>query len=196
MYDNIADTEAYLAQTFVMYNGTPVQVRPGAIVDNGDIMIPIVEVGATRKANYVSLEDPGLNVRKFNVGYMQNGNDVIFLRRIPARIRQQGLSPGNNLVPADRMVALPPRLSGHVGFRDMLMKAYPTFEEAMYRLEAEPELVSVALSRDAAISRDPTFPQLMFLKYRGQTCAVKEGAKFSLSHQHQYLKELFEGLAA
>lgn len=141
----------------------------------------------------VPLNDPDLNFRIFNVGYI---NDVQykqahFLTRGTVRQQVQGLTPRALFTGNGR---IDDRLSGSKEFEDMLFKRYPTPEEAFQRLTEE-GWNSVAIGQHIAVGRDRDHKSLFKLFYRNQAVGIALGKKFSsftLEEEYTFLKEVLQ----
>ena len=102
----------------------------------------------------VPLNDPAVNVYNMRLGYLNSARakTAIYLTRRPVRRMNQGLCVDAitgyiNYLSANQLLSDP-------GFEDCLVGKYPSFSEAVERLEQDPTLVSVAFARNMAIERD------------------------------------------
>lgn len=197
MYDNANDAHRYLNNTVCMFDGKPVYVaecRRNRDNRNGiDVIAYPIPYTGLDAAFVIDLADARFNAMKFKLGYMQYGDDVVYLSRRPSRIQSQGLCGSNVTVRGNR------DLNGRGGFNvvvrekgfsDMMTGEYKTPDEARKMLTENPRLRAVPISRDIALKRHGTFKNLFFLAYKGEDVAYSDNPTFKLPEEYSYLNEI------
>lgn len=135
----------------------------------------------------VSQDDPSLNFRLFEVGYINDGHGkaAVWPQRTTARQQHQGLSGA--------LLNVNNRVMFGTGFVDMIAGRYPDRETAMKMLADD--WFSVAISPDFAVGRSRDHGAIRILLYRGREVGVAVGAKakmFVLNEEDAYLGDLLE----
>ena len=149
-----ADFEARLNGGVVLWKGIPHRVQ----VDGHQINLNDLVTGRAVERNIEPLDD-NLDISSPELGYINGEGAAFYLMRIPLRKYRQTLEAN-----AIKELILRQQGLGDTGgrgsellytkyFRDAFVKPYPTFEEAVRLLEDE-SMISVALNKNAAITRD------------------------------------------
>ena len=203
MYDNARDTRAYLEGSCIIYNGTMHYVA-GVRGDQPRIRLTLYPVpfdwtGARLPViAEVDLNDPGLNVFKIKLGYVNTARyGAVYISRKPSRITTQGLCASNlnfrsnsQMLRNDAQRTILAYIVDDLGLNVLCTGAYPTFDEAMDQLERNPQIQSVAFDRDLAVCRHTSFKNLFFLSYKGEDVAFTSNGEFALPSEFKYLNDV------
>lgn len=179
-----------------MFDGKPVYVsecrRNGLNRGIDVVTYPIPYTGLDAPIVF-DVSDDRFNAMKFKLGYMNYGNDAIYLSRRPSRIQSQGLCSSNVTIRGNGV------LGGRNGFSllireqgmaDMMTENYPSPDKARKILTERPNVRAVAISRDIALKRHRTFKNLFFLAYKGEDVAYSDNPTFKLPEEYSYLNEI------
>lgn len=197
-YDTLEQAQFRLRGSVILYQGRPCYVENVARGRAIPIRLTLHELpisgtvaqGAEGPVIQVDQEDPELDFRIFQLGYMndEGRRDARFITRASTRQQHQGLTRGTlHPQPANNaMLGVP--------MRDLLMGVYPDVDEAFKRIN-EGGWSSCAISRDFAVGRSQETPQVRTLLYRGRAVGVALGLKFQhflVNKEDAYLAEALQ----
>ncbi len=201
-YDNVENAAQHLQGCVVMYDDRPHYVREVYRQTNGkrDIMAILSAMPRMRDEIHVPIFDPLFDAKCLGqrLGYVNFGDTIgtLWLSRIPSRQYKQGLIRQNVLVTMgggrrDPGVRFDTLLQ-HAGLSDCLRGIYPTFDQAIQKLDDNPNLPSVAFHKHFALERQDLGYHL--LCYRNERVAWGDPKKFKLPEHFIYLKETLDKL--
>lgn len=150
-WNDPSDIYRYLNGTICMYDGKPVYVGH----DGQDKMLTLYNpVGKNDIICKIPYDDPLFDVESPRLGYMEKGEIVHYVMRVPQRQFSQGLTQRNVVfydIDGQESMKMGNRPLLSQEFVDMLLGRYRPFEESLELLDRQKE---VALSRDIAMKSE------------------------------------------
>lgn len=196
MYDSVEQTNLRLTCSIVIYGNRPAYVDDVVSDDFGKIYLRIRFLPRFEDSLRVRIDDPLLNVREFNLGYVNLPRISLYVTRTAGRQQKQGLAKGNMVIPMDRdgreSYSFNDLLRS-AGLVDCLKNKYPSFKTCVRQLESSDTLYSVAFNRRFALyhDKDLGFFEVM---YRGNRIAWGESTSLTMPSNLSYLRELINEL--
>jgi hypothetical protein len=185
-YTDVNDASQHLLGTVVLYDGNPVVVM-GIINDINGFEAQLVPCHPRGSDQFrVSLWDPKIKTRNFNLGYVNFGKSpgAVFLTRQPRRQYQQGLSDNNVVVSTgDRFSHI--RTSKN--FVDAMRGIYPSINDCIKRLQ-NGDCTSIAFNTEFALA-DNGESGIIRLMYREVEVGVVVNNTIFLGDQHKWLNK-------
>ena len=183
-YTDVNDASQHLLGTVVLYDGNPVVVM-GIINDINGFEAQLVPCHPRGKDQFrVSLWDPKIKTRNFNLGYVNFQSRVVFLTRNPRRQYQQGLSDNNVVVSTGERFSNV-RNSKH--FVDAVRGIYPSINDCIKRLQ-NADCASIAFNTEFALAGNGE-SGIIRLMYREVEVGVVVNNTIFLGDQHKWLNK-------
>jgi len=102
MYDSVEQTNLRLTSSIVIYDNRPAYVDDVGSTNNGSIFLRLRFLPKFDDSLRISINDPLLNMRDFNLGYVNLPRISLYITRAAGRQQKQGLAKGNLVIPEDR----------------------------------------------------------------------------------------------
>lgn len=194
-YTTVEDAQQHLLGSVIMFDGRPAYVQDVYASSTGGIHTRLRFLPRMNDEIQVSIFDPRVETKELGsrLGYLNVGGryGAQYVRRIPARQYKQGLVRQNVQIGGDHRSGSTFNFTDTLrtgAFVDMMTRVYPTFNESLDMLKANPELPSVAFNHDFAIVKQDLGYYL--IAYKGEQIAWGDPKEFKLPGQYHYLKEL------
>jgi hypothetical protein len=183
-YTDVNDASQHLLGTVVLYDGNPVVVM-GIINDINGFEVQLVPCHPRGSDQFrVSLWDPKIKTRNFNLGYVNFQNPgAVFLTRNPRRQYQQGLSDNNVVVSTgDRFNSV----RNSKAFVNAMRGIYPSINDCIKRLQ-NGDCTSIAFNTEFALAGGES--GIIRLMYREVEVGVVVNNTIFLGNQHNWLNK-------
>lgn len=175
-----------LANTVVEYDGRPYLVA-NVSGNNVNPTLDLMDLPKQRDVIKILADDPKLNYRRFQLGYVNYNRNALYLSRMPARQQKQGLCNTNVNVSGDGRWNFN-IIMGSDAINDVFQNRYPTFNEAVDSIKPGE---SMAFSRRFAVYLDEDLG-FYELRYKGERIAWGDPAVFNLPSNYTYLTEVIQ----
>lgn len=199
MYENLTDARAKLQSSLIYYKGRSVQCRelnerPVENSPDGKVEI-YLRLNWLRDPNArnfnVPLSDPELGYMQFKLGYLNYAQYAVWCYRIPLRQYRQGLRHDQCAIRDESN--LQPRavdwfnFGANVHTGEMMEGSYPTFEEAVAKLDGG--ATKVAFHQNFAVYRDRMRKDYV-LEYKGVPTAFGDmSSEFKCTDTMKHIRE-------
>lgn len=190
LYDNLEDAKAKLSGSLCYYDGKAIIIKDVCCEDPDGEKITLIIAGRNcNKSKVVPLDDPRLNITRFNIGYCNRPEFATWWYRTPIKQYHQGLK-------ANQMKGITsnPEFRGvdRFEFSDrvarMMENIYPE-KDNCEKLLKDGEALSVAFHKNFGVSSDKMHRDLI-LEYKGRQIGTTKNFKdFDLLEENRYLTE-------
>lgn len=191
------------AESVIYYKQQPIyvsQITPR--IGGNDVKLHYFNLPISRKTaadlQEVSATDPELSDSQFNLGYCNDclsgrfGLTALYLQRMPVRRSKQGLDHHNVYFPRDGDNNMDfSACLHHTHFMDMLVNAYPVYDEARNHITSSQRYGVVAFHKHFGLQFSKL--DLWYLHYKGKKIASSgDGYTFKLAQVYTHLNEVLE----
>jgi hypothetical protein len=190
-YTDVNDASQHLLGTVVLYDGNPVVVM-GIRNDTDGFQADLVPCYPRGSDIFsVSLWDPKIKTRNFNLGYVNFQSRTVFLTRNPRRQYQQGLSDNNVVVSTGDRFS---HIRTNKNFVDAMQGKYPSISDCVKRIQ-DGNCVGIAFNTEFALSGNDE-SGIIRLMYREVEVGVVVDNTFFIGNQHKWLNKYVQKFQA
>jgi len=204
MYDSAEEARQKLVGTIIAYKFEPLLVHSAERTLGGINLTGFIIPDKTGTATVVKLSDKDLNIRNlcdhlgyYNLSY-SHWKQAVYVRRMPIRRSLQGLCKAN--LKMDQLQGIRARgiPSGNIryeelirldSFHDSFVGNFPSVKSCLETLDKNPDVFSVAVSRELCFARDESDVGPLYIRYKSDPIGYSYGERFKLAKQYWYLSD-------